>query len=218
MPMLSLCPLSVLPCSPLEQIDAACAAGFDAVGLRLVPTLDTDIDVMADKSLQLAVERRLQATNLEVLDIEIVRIGPETNLTALVPMLEYGRGIGARYLTVTGRIRGARKVCAINRAKQDKLGTTPFRRDRLFGHNTRRSNQKLAGDQRSSHIAHFSADDQCRQTSRFFRRPAAESVEGSRQARLASKRRQTRRCLAHVRFPSNLPRFVEQTLRAPPIV
>jgi sugar phosphate isomerase/epimerase len=105
MPMLSLCPLSVLPCSPLEQIDAAYAAEFDAVGLRLVPTLDTDIDVMADKSLQLAVERRLQATNLEVLDIEIVRIGPETNLTALVPMLEFGRGIGARYLTVTGRIR-----------------------------------------------------------------------------------------------------------------
>ena len=105
MPMLSLCPLSVLPCTPLEQIDAAHAAGFDAVGLRLVPTLDTDIDVMAHKPLRLAIERRLQATNVEVLDIEIVRIGPETNLTAIVPMLEYGRGIGARYITVTGRVR-----------------------------------------------------------------------------------------------------------------
>jgi sugar phosphate isomerase/epimerase len=104
--MLSLCPLSVLPCTPLEQIDAAHAAGFDAVGLRLVPTLNTDIDVMADKPLRLAIERRLQATNLEVLDIEIVRIGPETNLPAIVPMLEYGREIGARYVTVTGRLRG----------------------------------------------------------------------------------------------------------------
>ena len=105
MPALSLCPLSVLPCTPLEQLDAAHAAGFDAVGLRLVPTLDTDIDVMAHKPLRLAIERRLQATNLEVLDIEIVRIGPETNLTAIVPMLEYGREIGARYITVTGRVR-----------------------------------------------------------------------------------------------------------------
>jgi sugar phosphate isomerase/epimerase len=103
--MLSLCPLSVLPCTPLEQIDAAHAAGFDAVGLRLVPTLSTDIDVMADKPLRRAIERRLQATNLEVLDIEIVRIGPETNLTTVVPMLKYGREIGARYLTVTGRLR-----------------------------------------------------------------------------------------------------------------
>jgi hypothetical protein len=36
-------------------------------------------------------------------------------------------------------IWGAYKVCATNRADQDKLGTIPFRWYRIYGHNTRRS-------------------------------------------------------------------------------
>ena len=35
--MISL-PLTVLPCSPLKQIEAAAAAGYDAIGLRLAPS------------------------------------------------------------------------------------------------------------------------------------------------------------------------------------
>jgi hypothetical protein len=43
----------------------------------------------------------------------------------------------------------------------------------------------------------------------------ADRVEGLRQARLASKQRQTRRCLTHVRLSSNLPRFITQTWALP---
>jgi sugar phosphate isomerase/epimerase len=100
--MFSLCPLTVLPCSPLEQIDAALDAGFDAVGMRLMPVLPADIDVMADKPLRDALAKRLSQTNLDVLDIEVVRISPETDVQALLPMLQYAGEIGARSLAVTG--------------------------------------------------------------------------------------------------------------------
>lgn len=101
MPILSISPLTVLPCSPLEQIDAAHAAGFDAVGLRLQPALPTDIDVMADPFLRRAIERRLSSTGIRVLDVDVIRIGPQTDVKALEPMLQYAGGLGAGNLVFT---------------------------------------------------------------------------------------------------------------------
>lgn len=100
--MLSLCPLTLLPCSPLELIDAATDAGFDAVGIRLTPVLATDIDVMADKPLQRAIQKRLSATKLKVLDVEVLRISPDTDVPGLLPMLQYAGDLGARNIAVTG--------------------------------------------------------------------------------------------------------------------
>lgn len=98
---LSLSPLTVLPCSPLEQVDAAVDAGFDAIGLRLFPVMATDIDVMSDMKIQRAIERRIAATKLQVLDIEVVRITPQMNVAAIAPALEFAGGLGARWLAVT---------------------------------------------------------------------------------------------------------------------
>jgi len=100
--MFSLCPLTVLPCSPLEQIDAALEAGFDTVGIRLVPVLPTDIDIMADKPLRDAIAQRLSRTGLKVLDVAVVRMSPNVDVPALLPLLEYASEIGARSLAVTG--------------------------------------------------------------------------------------------------------------------
>ena len=105
MRMLSLCPLSVLPCSPLEQIDAAHVAGFDAIGLRLWPTLATDIDIMGDASLRRAIQQRLRNTGVRILEVDVVRIGPDTDVTAFEPVLEYAGTLGARSVSVTGRRR-----------------------------------------------------------------------------------------------------------------
>ena len=99
--MLSLSPLTVLPCSPLDLIDAASAAGFDAVGLRLQPALETDIDVMADAALRRAIERRLCATRMPVLDVDVIRIGPRTNVPALAPLLQFAGDLGATNLVFT---------------------------------------------------------------------------------------------------------------------
>jgi sugar phosphate isomerase/epimerase len=93
--------MTVLPCSPLDQIDAAVDAGFDAVGLRLIPGMASDIDVMSDMRLQQAIARRIAATRLDVLDIEVVRVTPETDVAAVAPVLEFAGGLGARWLTVT---------------------------------------------------------------------------------------------------------------------
>lgn len=103
--MLSLSPLTVLPCSPVEQIDAAHAAGLDAVGLRLLPVVETDMHVMSDVSLRRAIGRRLQATGIAVLDVEVARIGPASNIEALRPVLQYAQDLGAKSIAVTSVLR-----------------------------------------------------------------------------------------------------------------
>jgi sugar phosphate isomerase/epimerase len=98
---LSLAPLTVLPASPLEQIDAAHAAGFDAVGLRLQPVMPTDADVMGNPALRRDIERRLAATGLKVLDIEVFRVGPRTDIGGMLPIMEFAAGLGAKYMLCT---------------------------------------------------------------------------------------------------------------------
>ncbi|RYE38913.1 MAG: sugar phosphate isomerase/epimerase [Hyphomicrobiales bacterium] len=98
---ISLSALTVLPCSPLEQIDAAHAAGYDSVGLRLFPVMDTDIDVMAEPRLQQAIRDRLAQTGLNVFDVEVVRLTPGLDVPTLTPALEFASTLGARWLAVT---------------------------------------------------------------------------------------------------------------------
>lgn len=99
--MLSLSALTVLPCSPLEQIEAAHAAGFDGVDLRLIPGMAGDVDVMADAALRRAIEKRLAATRLRVGCVEVVRLGPDSDVTLARPALQFAGELGARGLVVT---------------------------------------------------------------------------------------------------------------------
>jgi sugar phosphate isomerase/epimerase len=101
MPMLSLSPLTTLPCSPLDQIEAAYVAGFDAVGLRLQPTLPTDIDVLGDAALRRAIERKLASTQLRLMDVDVIRVGSRTDVAALEPLLAFAGGLGAKNLVFT---------------------------------------------------------------------------------------------------------------------
>ncbi|RYE38742.1 MAG: sugar phosphate isomerase/epimerase [Hyphomicrobiales bacterium] len=103
----SLAPLTVLPCSPLEQIDIAAEVGFNAVSLRLFPVLKTDVDVMADHRLQSAIRRRIEAAQLNVLDVEVVRAAERLDVRALAPALEFAGSIGAHRLAITGAAGGA---------------------------------------------------------------------------------------------------------------
>ena len=99
--ILSLAALTVLPASPLEQIDAAHAAGFDAVGLRLQPVNPTDVDVMGNPALLRDIERRLAATGLKVLDVEVFRVGPRADIGSMLPATEFAAGLGAKYMLCT---------------------------------------------------------------------------------------------------------------------
>ncbi len=101
MNILSLAPLTVLPASHLVQIDAAHAAGFDAVGLRLQPVTPTDVDVMGNAALLRDIERRLDATGLKVLDIEVFRVGPHADIRSMLPAMEFASRLGAKYMLCT---------------------------------------------------------------------------------------------------------------------
>ena len=102
--ILSLAPLTVLPASPLAQIDAAHAAGFDAVGLRLEPVAPTDPDVMGNAPMLRDIERRLDATGLKVLDFEVFRIGPRTDIRSMLPAMEFAARLGAKYMLCTSML------------------------------------------------------------------------------------------------------------------
>src|SRR3954470_11981006 len=99
--ILSLSPLTVLPCSPLEQIDAAQAAGYEAVGIRLHPVMPTDIDVMADRGLMRSIESRLAATNVRVQDVEVFRISPQTDVASWQSTFAFAGALGAKNVLIT---------------------------------------------------------------------------------------------------------------------
>lgn len=98
---LSLSPSTVLPCGPLEQIAAAVEAGFESAGLRIVPSLPTDIDVMADRDLQRAIRQKVAATGIRIFDIEVIRVAPRMDLSSVERLLDFASTLGAEWLAST---------------------------------------------------------------------------------------------------------------------
>jgi sugar phosphate isomerase/epimerase len=117
---LSLSPLTVLPCSPREQLEAAAEAGFDTVGLRLIPTLPTDVDVMCDQAMQKTIAALVSDSGLRVFDIEVARVTPDLDVTSLRRTLDYAGRLGAQRLAVTSA--GHDTVGAEEAAVVDRLG------------------------------------------------------------------------------------------------
>lgn len=104
MPNLSLAHLTVMPATPLELIDAAVSAGFDAVGLRICPPLpgDTITPVVGDLPLQREIKRRLSQAGIFIMDVEAFWLMPDTSIDALLPFLEVGAELGASHILVVG--------------------------------------------------------------------------------------------------------------------
>jgi sugar phosphate isomerase/epimerase len=96
----SLAHLTALHLSPPELVEVAAAGGYRYVGLRLtrvapddpVPPLTTDAGLMRET------KARLADTGVEVLDIELARLGPETEPEAFERLLETGAELGARHV------------------------------------------------------------------------------------------------------------------------
>lgn len=95
---LSLAHLTALHLPPPSLIEAAAEAGFDAVGLRLLRvTPETPgYPLMTDAPLLRATKSALAATGLTVNDIEFIRLTPETDISALLPLLDTGADLGAK--------------------------------------------------------------------------------------------------------------------------
>ncbi|MEU4425568.1 TIM barrel protein [Actinoplanes sp. NPDC024001] len=96
----SLAHLTALSLSPPELVEAAADAGYRYVGLRLtrVTQVEPHYPLATDPALMRTTKVRLAATGVEVLDIELARIGPDQNPDDLQRVLEAGAELGARHV------------------------------------------------------------------------------------------------------------------------
>jgi 4-hydroxyphenylpyruvate dioxygenase len=96
----SLAHLTALSLSPPELVEAAADAGYRYVGLRLtrVTPVEPHYPLATDPALMRTTKVRLAATGVEVLDIELARIGPDENPDDLQRVLEAGAELGARHV------------------------------------------------------------------------------------------------------------------------
>lgn len=102
MPLLSLAHFTVIDADPLALIDAGAAAGFDAVGLRIVPPPGAApiVPVVGDAAMQRAIKARLAATGMKILDTEAIWLLPETDISSLATVLDTSVELGATRLIV----------------------------------------------------------------------------------------------------------------------
>jgi sugar phosphate isomerase/epimerase len=100
----SLASLTVLELSPPEMVEVAARAGYSHVGLRLVPaTLEEHhFALVGDSQLRRQTLARLRDTGIKVLDVEILRLKPQTVVADLERILAVGAEFGASELLVAG--------------------------------------------------------------------------------------------------------------------
>jgi sugar phosphate isomerase/epimerase len=100
----SLASLTVLELSPPEMVDVAARAGYSHVGLRLVPATAEEhhFPLVADIGLRRRTLDRLRDTGIRVLDVEILRLKPDTVVAEFENILAVGAEFGASELLVAG--------------------------------------------------------------------------------------------------------------------
>jgi len=98
---ISLAHLCMMEVAPIDLVLAAAAAGYDCVGIRLVPTADgVDHQVLGSAARLRELRQALDDTGIGLLDIEVVRLKPE-GPGDVRPLLEAGAELGARYVICT---------------------------------------------------------------------------------------------------------------------
>jgi sugar phosphate isomerase/epimerase len=97
---LSLAYLTVSGAAPVEQIEAAAAAGFDSVGLRFLAPGDLVLEheILGNKPLIRDIKLACQRTGIDVLDVEQWTLSANTDLKRLLPAIETAAEIGASFV------------------------------------------------------------------------------------------------------------------------
>lgn len=128
---LALSALTVLELTPPEMVSCAAETGYDLVGLRLIPATPEErrYPTIGRTRMVLETRKRLDETGMKVWDVEILRLKPETSVTAdYEPFLETGAFLGASQVLVAGN-DGDRSRLADNFAALAELaqsyGLTP---------------------------------------------------------------------------------------------
>lgn len=102
--ILSLAALTVLDLSPVDMVRAAAQAGFTHVGLRPIPSTDREPDWrwLGNSPMRREVLAAMADLNVKVLDVEILRLKPDTDPKHFGPILDAGAALGARHVLVAG--------------------------------------------------------------------------------------------------------------------
>ncbi len=102
--ILSLAALTVLELSPVDMVEVAARAGYSHVGLRLEPATPQEkhFPLVSDADLRRQTAQRLRDTGTKVLDVEILRLKPETRVSDFEALLAVGAEFGASELLVAG--------------------------------------------------------------------------------------------------------------------
>lgn len=101
---LSLAFLTLHDCSPVEAVRVAALAGYDMLGLRLLPSAQREAPhpLMEDASVRRDVRAALADTGVTVGDVEIARLGAAADIEDFEPFLERAAELGARHVLVAG--------------------------------------------------------------------------------------------------------------------
>lgn len=109
---IGLAALTVLELAPPDIVSCAAQAGYDCVGLRLLPATQTEIrhPIVGDTPMLRETAKRLADTGLSVLDIELFRLRPDTDVGDYRAALEAGARLGAREALVAGNDPDERRL------------------------------------------------------------------------------------------------------------
>jgi sugar phosphate isomerase/epimerase len=101
---IGLAALTVLELTPPEMVSCAAEAGYASVGLRLLPATPEEVhhDIVGDTPLVRETARRLAATGLRVLDVEVFRLKRDTRVADYRAALDTAARLGAREALVAG--------------------------------------------------------------------------------------------------------------------
>jgi sugar phosphate isomerase/epimerase len=102
--LLSLAHFTVMDADPVALVQVSAAAGFDAVGLRIMPPFPTDriVPVVGDVPLQRRVRAAMRDTGVGILDVEAFWIFPDTDVMAWRPALDLAAELGVRHVLTVG--------------------------------------------------------------------------------------------------------------------
>jgi len=97
--LLGIAPLSHLELSPPQMVTNAAQAGYDTLGLRLIAATpeEPQHNCLRGTTLMHETARRLADTGLAVLDVEIFRLKPDTQVADYEAALAAGALLGARH-------------------------------------------------------------------------------------------------------------------------
>jgi sugar phosphate isomerase/epimerase len=99
--VLSISHLTALDTTPPELVSAAAGAGFDAVGIRVWPAADEPPYAMiGDTPMMRETLVRLADTGIRVLDVEVLRLRPDSRHEDALRILDVGARLGARGVLV----------------------------------------------------------------------------------------------------------------------